>query len=414
MKKWLYSAVACIILSPLTASYAVEQEPPTHDRASLPSQEEWITIFVHGTVGKTVCPRFLGTYFRESIDGTAYKRETARHRNGPAWCKNHPAQEIGLRPIVMQGPVKRAAQLFAHLYDELQRTFYPHQHNLGYYTYGWSGLINPSERERDAKRFYQELKALVEHLSPQHPNLKIRLVGYSHGANVCLNLAMFHADDPTPTFVVDELVTIACPTQRETDCYIAYPLFKKAYNLYASSDCIQKKDCFSTIRFFSGRKFRSCARCLVEHAVQQVEIKVTMAAEKDLKRPACLRGSKRINRSPGHIEFWHFAELCDCDGDGHYDPCYESRFYRYYYPLAPLPTAALVPAITATVDRYLPYRNNVLEIQPDTGMAVVRQKHTNKKTKVPFISVEQLEALRAKSLPHLRPKRDIRAVQHKH
>ena len=393
MKKWLIVSLFC---SASPAIFAQQATTP---------QEEWITIFVHGTVGRTVSIKYLRALFSKNIDGTRYKEETLKYRTGPTWARNQPAQKLGLHKIHMDTPIKNAAQLFARLYDEQQRKHYPRQKTVGYYTFGWSGLVNAHERRVEAEKFYKELKELVHQIRQLHPNIKIRIVGYSHGANVTLNMACLHYKDSQANFVVDEFISIAAPTQRETDCYIVYPFFKKAYVLYSCADCIQKWDIFSTKSFRSGRKFRDNARCTIESCIRQAEFRISMASCNDLKRCArcpVMHPHKRIKRSPGHIELWHFAKLCDCDGDGIYEPCFESKLYRYYFPLEPLPAAVFVPAVTATIDKHLPYRHSVIEMQPDTGKAVIRRKKSYSNQIIDFIPPATIEDMRTKSLPYLK------------
>lgn len=364
------------------------------------SPEEWITIFVHGTVGNSLCLRHFFTLFKKCVTGTPYEKETLVCRNGHQWCKNQAAQGLGLQKIDFDAPTRTSAHLFAYLYNRMQKEAYPSRTTRDYYTFGWSGLLNHDERCNAAALFYQDLKTYIAPLKQQNPNLKIQVVAHSHGANMVLHTADVHNNDKDPlTFNINELIVVAAPIQRETDCKSLDPFFENTYSVYSRADCVQKMDCFSLIRFFSGRKFKDSCRCEIGNVVQQIELKITVAADQDLK--ACSRSKKRINRSPGHIEFWHFAQLCFCEHDNQFEPCWTSRIYRSYFPLEPLPAAVFVPTIVAAAQKHLPYQHAVVELQPDTGKLVLRKKYTSEKQIVPFMHPEEIRKMRAQAMPYL-------------
>ena len=366
--------------------------------------EEWITIFVHGSVGSSLCLRHFLTLFKESITGTAYEKETLEHRNGPQWHKNQAAQGLGLHKIDMDGPIKDSAQLFAHIYDDMQKKAYPQHITTDYYTFGWSGIVNHKERCKDAERMYNELKTLVTSLKKEHKQKKIRIVTYSHGGNMVCNMIDVHnRDKDALDITINELIMIATPIQRETDCNVLNPLFENVYSIYSRADCVQKMDCFSFIRFFSGRKFKDSCRCEIGNVVQQIELKITVAAQADAKLACstCRPSKKRIDRSPGHVEFWHFADLCFCQCDNEYEPCFESKLYRAYFPFEPLPAAVFTPLVIAAAQKNLPYQHAVVELQPDTGHMVLRKKHTRKKQTIDFMSPDEIKELRNRAMPFL-------------
>jgi len=372
--------------------------------------DEWINIIVHGSVGSAMEFKYFFTLFKDDVSKTAYHKKTSEHRHDPKWTKNHAAQGLGLKKIDSSAEHKTAAQLFAQLYDSMQRKFYPDQTCIGSYTYGWSGVVNHKQRCKDAADFYKELKELMQTIKKTHAQIKIRIIAYSHGGNLVLDMAPEHTNDPNPTnFVINELVLIATPVQRETDCYALHPFFERIYSIYSRADCVQKADCFSTAGFFSGRLFCDNSRCPCSKAVQHIELKVTMAANKDLKPGPTTHSKHRIDRSPGHIELWYFADLCEylCNGKGgSYQPCFESKLYRPYFPLEPLPGALLAPGLIFLLQNNASNCGSiVIDVQPDTGKAIVREKHTSNKQLIDFISPKELDQLRDEAFPHLKKHR---------
>jgi hypothetical protein len=357
-------------------------------------KDPWVTIFIHGSMGDTICVKHLIKLFKNDITGSAYKRQTIKRRNEAAWWRYQPAQAVGLRKIHIEKKVQTAAQLFALLYDEMQQTFFPEQQTIGYYTYGWSGLINHQERVRTGRLLYQELKALIEDLKKTEPRLKVRVIGYSHGANVVLNMSYAHDIDPTPPdFVINEFIMVGAPIQRQTDCQIVSPFFETVYNIYSRSDCVQRLDIFSGVKTLASRKFYSNRCCSVPDKIYQTEVKLTISADKDIKQKNCSK--KRINRSPGHIELWHFQELCDCDGDGIFEPCFESSLYRRHFPLHPVPMAIFIPGIIKNTW----YHETIFEMQPDRGKAIIRQRYCREKKAIDFLSENTIKSIRDRATP---------------
>lgn len=362
------------------------------------TKEPWITIFVHGTIGIPTATRAgdFFTMFRKNIDGSNYKRRILRYRKSNQICAAQPTQEIGLKKINKNTNPETTAELFAHLYDKITAHHNPLEKSVGYYTFGWSGLVNPQERLQEGQKFHAELQDLVTTLKPTHPHLKIRIIGYSHGANVALNMSKINQKSATPfDFSIDEFIMIGIPVQRETDCCITDNIFKKTYNLYSRSDYVQKIDCFSTARIFSKRRFYDSSRCTTCRKVQQVEIKIGVAAHKDLKKN--YPSKKRIDRSPGHIELWSFGW-----------PGY-SKLYRPHFPLNPLPVALFIPSITHIIKKHKPNEQTlVIDIRPDTGKALLRKRKHNTKHYAEFINPAELKALQEEALKFYETKQPLK------
>lgn len=143
-----------------------------------------------------------------------------------------------------------------------------------FYVYGWSGILDPKEREDAAKTLYSEIKKLILECKKQHVEPKITIVTHSHGGNVALNLAKFKDDN---SFCIDRLILLAVPVQEMTSEFVSDALFRKIYSFSSSLDLLQigdpqalykasntKKNCpFFSKRFFAPR-----------HNLRQAKIKI--------------------------------------------------------------------------------------------------------------------------------------------
>jgi len=121
---------------------------------------------------------------------------------------------------------------------------YPSRFSLDtFYALGWSGKLSFSEREKAAHLLYQSIKQVIAEYKQKHwfSSPKIRLITHSHGGNVALNLVK--VKDPHDTsFIIDELVLLACPVQTATEEYIKDPMFKRIYSFYSRVDLGQVLD----------------------------------------------------------------------------------------------------------------------------------------------------------------------------
>lgn len=106
-----------------------------------------------------------------------------------------------------------------------------------FYIFGWSGKLCFDERERVAQTLQNKLQKLLMNYKTKGIQPRVRIIGHSHGGNVALNLAHLEC-----TFLVDELILLACPVQSKTKHLIKQSLFKKVYVLYSALDIIQILD----------------------------------------------------------------------------------------------------------------------------------------------------------------------------
>lgn len=139
-----------------------------------------------------------------------------------------------------------------------------------FYLFGWSGALSFNEREKAAKKLYEQLKQLrTDYKNKYGREPKIRIIAHSHGGNVSLLLEK--VKDPADTkFSIAELILLATPVQYETKKYAPTPLFEKIYSLYSHLDSLQIIDpqglqthngspLFSERRFENHDKICQCA-----------------------------------------------------------------------------------------------------------------------------------------------------------
>lgn len=148
-------------------------------------------------------------------------------------------------------------------------TNYPFDHT---YLFGWEGSLSFKERRHAAIRLHNQLKELVQKYQKMygtHP--KIRIITHSHGGNVALNLARIHDAN---SFVVDELIMLACPVQKKTEHLINSNIFKEIFIIYSSIDMIQCIDPQGLYPQKDMRPFFSKKRFEYAPHIMQVKIKL--------------------------------------------------------------------------------------------------------------------------------------------
>lgn len=357
------------------------------------SAQEWLTIFIHGTIGLRPAFAFdtLLHVLKDNLDASPYRQAVDSIRDDCFFYQNQPIQERGLLKIPTTAERScLGAPLFANLFDEINRQVVGDDEHNSYYTFGWSGLISHRVRYNEARILYVQLQQELERLRYLGINPKIRIIAYSHGGNLALNLGAIQQQDyPGDALTIDELYLIGTPVQRETDHLVCAPLFTKIYNIYSRSDNIQRLDCFSFRRFFSKRHFATNKRYAVPEKLTQIEIKLNSPLlGKDRRCPwTHCHQHNHGNRSPGHLELWFFGWAVD-----------RKSFYRENFPLSPLPFALFARALVETVKQAVGYRQVIAEWRVLEGNIHIRQRHVWKKIVVPFITKEHLAMFKDKAL----------------
>ncbi|BDC34974.1 hypothetical protein Noda2021_09320 [Candidatus Dependentiae bacterium Noda2021] len=304
-------------------------------------------LFVHGIMN---IEAHLNTstfihLFNDDIEDTLYKANILYVRNDPFFQQSQPIQGLGLIPIDMNKTAPGyAAGAMAQLFEQQLPKDQGCEHK--YYTFGWSSLLSFSERYKAAQQLYYALSQEVQKYTQEGHTVRLMAVGYSHGANILLNLAAIKKENTLAhePFSIDTLVLMGAPIQCETDHQIMDPLYKKVYHLYSNADVPQTLDFFTSKRFFSERMFRPRKGFVLPNKLVQANISILRRAGGNHKKLPC----KKVNCksqlmrdiSPGHTELWFFG-WTQCS-------------YRPNLPFCPLPLATLIPTFIKYLQRVEP------------------------------------------------------------
>jgi len=346
----------------------------------------WINVFVHGVVQPSVNPRDIVCYLKDEVEGTFNSRLVDEIRNDEFFHKTQPVQYNGLQKIE-----NFDTQTMNSLLSKLYTIQTPFIHNECY-TFGWSGYMSVKWRAKAGNELYYALQKEVDWYRTMGYEPKIRLIGYSHGGNVLLNMGRAYEESKAKQvpFRVDELVLIGMPVQNDTACYIHSPLFKHVYHLYSGKDRAQQLDIFSKAGGLSGKTFKyNLEKCPTK--LTQVEIRVTRNTHGCIQR--CKDTDPRYNfadpnilignafglrdHSPGHIELWFLG--------------WNTQYFRKDFPLYPLPISAFIPFITTSINNAhiaVPPRTPlVFDIRPDQDTVILRpKKSTVCRDVIPFLN----------------------------
>jgi hypothetical protein len=392
---------------PFTVYRAPQSSPNIYastEQNTSDAQEPWITVFVHGMLNvaphinfKNVC-----LLMQDSISDTVYAHTVRHMRQDPFFYLNEAMGPIGWQKLDPSNLNKGlASNAIAHIYNEMLKIAHlPYKNNV-YYTYGWSGLMSLRQRYEEAEDLLVGIHRLVEkYTQGKGITPKVRVIGYSHGGNVALNMARIHAEKyPDMDIHIAELILMGMPVQIETDIFTESPIFEKIYHFYSRLDRIQRLDLFSVNRIFSARRFENRRTFKVPTKLTQVQVKFSRLRKNKTRSSAlCTHacnpqisnyrsGQRRCLRdaSPGHIELWFFK--------------WTTGGYREDFPIAPLPVITLVPYMISELQKIedcLADPNPIIfDMRPELGISVIKQyKDTHFATTVPFVSDEDLEPLK--------------------
>jgi hypothetical protein len=366
-------------------------------------QQTWVNVFVHGIMS-IKSHLTLSSFFRflqDEMQNTIYAKTVDIMRQDPFFYQNQPMQEYGLHKAKLTDDLRgNGSYAMGWMFDAFRSVTGDTSCNL-YYTYGWSGLLSCKQRYLDAVQFFHELENLVHELKSEGIDPKIRVIGYSHGGNVSLNLALARrCEYPQSLLSIDELILVGMPVQKETDYLICDHLFKKIYHFYSGSDLVQRLDVFCKDRYFSNRYFTARKGFMLPDKLTQIQLKITRAVVTALNDPELLEISSSFsnkcvqighnhllrNDSPGHIELWFFG--------------WTPHHYRESYTFAPLPTIAVAPLVIDYIQnlecKSKPYNPILVDIRPHHEKIVIKQKIRNKKviTVLPFITKQHFDNLK--------------------
>jgi len=192
---------------------------------------DWITIYVHGTTTKLglnfltkFCPEIVygapGLHHVDKMPKNALFRrdvDTLCAGDNNRFCKDH------------------------------------------FYTFRWSGSLSFSARELAGQQLYDEVVKLLQDYKQKYGYYpKLRIMTFSHGGNVALNMAShlpFFKGEP----VYLEFLIVACPVQKTTEKFIEHSEINSIYTIYSSRDLLQVADNykFENKRYFPKRFFKT-------------------------------------------------------------------------------------------------------------------------------------------------------------
>lgn len=332
MKKVIIALLLC-------CSFVIE---PKSTAVGKHAQDIWVTVFVHGSFSLKPHLTFgnaLNVIF-DRIENSVYYRSTEINRRDHFFHKNQVMLGLGLKKIDLDHPNKEeAARIIAATYERVSQ-YAGNAPSDEYYAFGWSGLVSHKLRYLEAGILYQQLYDVIKNLKAQGKNPKVRVISYSHGGNLSIQLGAVHVTKtPAEQFTIDELYLNGTPVQIETDYLINSPVFKRVYNIYSKADSIQKLDFFSFKRFFSRRKFTNRKNFQLPDKLTQIRLSITDYTPKDLNSNIPFpRDEKELRKhftkctyDPGHFELWFMG--------------WTILSYRKNFPFNPLPIIDFLPII---------------------------------------------------------------------
>lgn len=407
MNNRVFIGLLCFLLM---GSYA-QANPQEIAPAKSQPPETWINVFVHGimSIKPHVSVSNFARFITDDIQNSVYATTVELMRQDHIFFQNQAMQEIGLKSVditkIEKGYASGAmAMVFETISQAVNQDVSIANH---YYTYGWSGLLSQKRRYIDAKLLYVDLGKELETFKARGINPKIRLIGYSHGGNVLLNLGRVHQQETSLAhFQVHELILLGTPVQTETDHLVNDPMFEKIYHIYSRADRIQKLDFFSLNRFFSGRFFEPREGFELPNKLIQIQLRCTRpprhASKKikefppsnyNFKQKSVATGTARRfrNAAPGHSELWFFG--------------WTPSNYRQHYPIHPLPTASLIPIIVREardfVEKNLFDKPTLIDLRPHHGIIVVKNQASNRVLHVSkFLSEKDFTQIKEKVLAY--------------
>lgn len=362
---------------------------PQEIKTSCSGKPVWITVLVHGIImiSPSLVVENLAPIISDKAKKTRYGKTVKVARKNPVLFENQAMQAEGLVAIDLSRHERGyGAGALANALETLYTDIEDHVHERKYYTFGWSGLLGHKTRLAAGKILFDQLNAEVERLKSQGYQPRIRLIGYSHGGNVCLNAGKV-AQTCHTDWQVDELILVATPILNESDYLVQEPFFKKCYSIFSESDHVQSLDFFSFNRFFSRKRFKNHRNLELPEKLTQIRVKV----RKHLKDSQIINDpiphfvSKHHRAiSPGHVEFWFFG--------------WTPKYYRKCFPFNPIPMVTVLPYVISLVERtqndICPCKPIVVTIAPAYEQMNIKNYATGTECAVDFITMERINELK--------------------
>ncbi len=381
MNKEKISTIIFTLLA-TSLSYGLQSSEPTKVAPATKQKDSgvWLNIFIHGTVKPPLRIGDISSIRKDTVESSFYNYSAGFMRQDPRFFQYQPIQKLGMHPVMINDKRGNASGAFAEIYNIQYKDAYPEEKNF-YYSWGWSGLLSRSKREAESKDFLKDLLKLVKQYKAFGMNPHIRLIAYSHGGNVVLNIARYRE---AQNLIINESVFVGVPVHKETDKFVNSPIFKKIYQIYSLADRAQSSDLFSTKHLFSHRKFKS-RKCQKIDTSKIVHIR--LSTTHTIEDPVCKQVTRSFKVDPRHIELWSFG--------------WKPISYRRKFPLYPLSGASVLP--------YVIYKTKDLgddlwvEINPyQERMRITSWKNNRKHNMwtLPFFSKTEFENLTKTALKY--------------
>lgn len=228
----------CSNLNILRETLVINKTSLAKPNPSVSSPYHVITVFVHGT--KLFTDKILKNFFH-SPDG-----------------------------LILASKFDKQYHLRS-LADALSGADPKHYPSGTMYLFGWNGDLSFKERMGAAVLLHRELCDVINQYEQKYKvKPKIRIITHSHGGNVVLNMANLKNEQ---NLVIDELILLACPVQKETVDFILSPMFKEVFVLYSSTDLLQVIDPQGLYNWSNDRPIFSEREFPAEH-IMQVKIRL--------------------------------------------------------------------------------------------------------------------------------------------
>lgn len=400
--RYTHYTLFIIFSAPFIYSSSIDDIPQT--------KKVRLTVFVHGIM--SIKPHLSFSNFlrfiTDRVEDTLYSNTVRFMRQDPFFYKNQAMQEIGFHKIDPNRIEKGyASGLIARQFTLIDESVHPNSmYENHYYNYGWYGLLSTRLRYFDSIPLYEGILAEVKKFREQGIDPEVRLIGYSHGGNVCLNLGAVRQNEPVDqSLKIDELVLLGVPIQCETDFLLTDPIFKHVYQLYSRGDRIQKLDFFSTKRFFSRRTFTPRTYFALPEKLTQIQLRITRAVRSNKREclpcfnlndvPSVSGKSKRFrDASPGHIELWFYG--------------WTPENYRKNFILDPLPFCIFIPLVLDLIEDTRerartpnPSKPIIFDIRPEYEQIIIKnQKSWKNVTILEFFDKQTMQELKDMAEPY--------------
>lgn len=343
-----------------------------------------LTVFIHGG-GLHPVYFFVSDFFsvlNEKIDKSLYARTTLLMRDDPFFFQAQPMDYMGMQRAYPTKNIQLGSHIFGKFYDRIYRMATHTKHKTLYYAFGWEALLSPAIRRNAGHRLYLELAAKSEQIRRFGYKPYIRVIGYSHGGNVALNMGEYARNYPTSFLSIDELILISTPIQPRIKDHAFSKIFKSIYLFYSVGDRIQSTDFLSSPRhIFSQRTLPKQKNCSPYCKITQVQVRIAnrVVPTKNIKGNNKNISNKQM-LNPNHTEMFFFG--------------WTPEWYRSYFPLRPLSVGLITPIIMSALEKLHLHGHHVrVSIIPYQERMSILDRDTDKTYTVPFITLKELQAL---------------------